>query len=158
MTCQECELRLALDQNVDEHLSACSACRALAEEMRANAAAFESLAADPLPPVRHKVMTQIRAQSRNRQLMRWGWALAAAAMLAVAIFLSTHPRAAAPAPQMAQVEMPRPMEVPRALPAHEPPLERSSVRKPEILKVKMFTDDPDVVIYWLVDKKEGTGE
>jgi len=26
---------------------------------------------------------------------------------------------------------------------------------PQPLRVKMFTSDPDVVIYWIVDKKEG---
>jgi hypothetical protein len=32
---------------------------------------------------------------------------------------------------------------------------RQHAKRPQPLKIKMLTDDPDVVIYWLVDSKEG---
>jgi hypothetical protein len=32
---------------------------------------------------------------------------------------------------------------------------RKHVAHAEALRVKMFTSDPDVVIYWIVDKKDG---
>ncbi|MBZ5604228.1 MAG: hypothetical protein LAO79_18155 [Acidobacteriia bacterium] len=158
MTCQECELRLSLEQDVSEHLATCAACRALADEMRENAAAIASFADDPLPRVGHRVTAEIRAQSRSRQIQRWGWALAAAAM--VLVLLYAWPRGGRPpgpardpliayAPpkiESAEVSVGRPGDRPRT--------RRSAPhRKPaDTLKVKMFTDDPDVVIYWLVEE------
>src|ERR1700685_723186 len=55
MRCQECELRLAngeADASVKDHLLACAACRALQEELQANALALSSLKNDDLPRVR----------------------------------------------------------------------------------------------------------
>jgi hypothetical protein len=44
------------------------------------------------------------------------------------------------------------------LAAHVPAPHRKTKRRlapAETLRVKMFTSDPDVVIYWIVGKKEG---
>jgi hypothetical protein len=170
MTCQECELRLATDQNVDEnvdqHLFVCAACRALAAELHANALTFEALAEDPLPPVRHRVMSKIQSRSATRQVARWGWALGALAAGLSAIFWNlTRPER--PAHTSAVVNETAVLTAPHTemspvVPLEPVPIERIPVRRVRhaesagVLKVKMFTSDPDVVIYWLVEKKEGT--
>jgi hypothetical protein len=127
MTCQECELKLGLNQDASEHLAWCAECRLLAEELHLNADALRDMRVRPGMP----------------------WALAAAAVLLL-IFLRV--------PEVKQFPMP-PVRIAVAekAPVAVP---RRKVRKrihhaPEPLRVKMFTSDPDVVIYWIVDKKEG---
>jgi anti-sigma factor RsiW len=161
MTCQECELALAMEQNkvqnVDEHLAVCSACRALAEELRANAAAFESFADDPLPSVRHHVMAQVRSRSAARQVLRWGWAVAAAAAIVVATFLvrSTAPEQTVPPVHVSQVQS-RDGQGADAREIPPPPRARRTHRQlVQPLMVKMLTSDPDVVIYWQIESEDG---
>ena len=149
MTCQECELALGMNENAAAHLAVCPDCQALAEEMRTNTLAMEAFADDALPGVRYRVMAQVRLQSRARRILRWGWALAAAAMLVVCFAMWNR---VAPAPQLTAVVPPRA----DGAPVRRTGEERTAPKPPEVLKVKMFTDDPDVVIYWLVEKKEGT--
>jgi predicted anti-sigma-YlaC factor YlaD len=163
MTCQECELALGLDQNVDEHLAVCASCRELAEELRANAMAFESFADDPLPTVRYRVMAQIRSRSSARRVMRWGWALAAAAMLVVMFAVSRGTREQTRTPvQISHVEVPlqnrerkgadtadiaSKQRAPRPKRIHNGPT--------HVVSVKMLTPDPDVVIYWQIESEDG---
>jgi len=156
MTCQECELALAREESsgaVNEHLSACAACRAQAEEMQANSQALRAFATDELPSVRAGVMAEIHAARR----MRWDWALAAAAILVVVFAASRMWRIwNTPVPELPPVriavappEVPIPVEKTR-------PRRQAPVQHAEPLMVKMLTSDPDVVIYWLIETKEGT--
>jgi hypothetical protein len=146
MTCQECELLLAENGSVEEHLAACASCRLLAEDLRANAAAFESLAADPLPSVRHEVI------SRIRRPIRWPWAIAAAAAILIAVLFIPKKKPDAIAPtQVVEIlasrerQQPSPMNLPRI---------RSHKKRPtQPVVVKMLTEDPDVVIYWQVESE-----
>jgi hypothetical protein len=160
MTCQECELALEKDQNVDEHLAACAACRALSEEMRANAAAFESFADDPLPSVRYAVMSQVRSRSAAGQVLRWGWALAAAAILVVIFAVSRNGREETRPPvQVSHVEAPiqnrdrQGADIASKQPAASPKRIRKQLSQP--VMVKMLTPDPDVVIYWQIESEDG---
>jgi len=113
-----------------------------------------------LPSVRGAVLAQVRAQNTRRHITRWGWALAAAAAVLIMFGVTRHSQVApttnAPAPQVGQ-----------AVPPAAAPLVASASRvaskrqaqppaPPEALKIKMFTSDPDVVIYWLVEPKEGS--
>src|SRR5205823_8318259 len=75
MSCQECELLLAAGGEAAEHLLTCAACRALAEELRANSEALlamrdEALVIIPVPRAR----------------ARWAWAAAAAVLVAFALW------------------------------------------------------------------------
>jgi hypothetical protein len=133
MTCRECELLLGNFEDAGGHLAGCAACRALAEDLRLNSAALREMEMRPAP--------------------RWEWALAAAAMILMAIAawrIQPIPTEPGPAPHMAKVEAPKPAPVVRR---HAP---QTKKQKFEPLKVKMLTSDPDVVIYWIVDRKEGT--
>lgn len=162
MTCQECEVLLASEggsAEIERHLAACADCRELRNDLRANADAFREMTAMPLPSVSWAVLAKVRAQETRRQVARWGWALAAAAAIVV-VFLATRPAPVAPLP---------PVVIAKAL-AHDvaqhtvTPVvnthrKRQATRLPapqQPLKIKMFTSDPDVVIYWLVEPKEGS--
>src|SRR5271166_2340405 len=77
MKCQECELLLAEGEfggRVEDHLRVCAECRALLEELRANALALNSLRDDELPRV--KTLAALRPTA-----LPWMSAAAAAALL-----------------------------------------------------------------------------
>jgi hypothetical protein len=129
MTCKECELKLGMGEDAAEHLSQCAECRLLAEDLRLNAIAFREM--------------------RVRPAMRWAWALAA---VAAAIVLSighwrVTPPPVEPPQKAAAARIGRPTKTVKQV--------RKKRQPAEPLRVKMFTSDPDVVIYWIVDKKEG---
>jgi hypothetical protein len=129
MTCQECEIKLGMGENADDHLASCVECRWLAQELRLNSLALREM--------------------RVRPKMYWALA-AAAAIILMAIFLRM--------PRVQQ--LPSPVHVAVSAPQIKlPPVKVKHVHKKrvpaETLRVKMFTSDPDVVIYWIVDKKEG---
>lgn len=148
MTCQECELALAGEESnavAEQHLEVCAACRELGEEMRANSAALRDMSSEVFPSGQRRI--------------RWDWALAAAAMLVLAFGLfRAHPREVAVATPP-QLKVPAP--VPVIAPAERAVIRRVHRRKPApagVLKVKMLTSDPSVVIYWLIETKEGIEE
>ena len=130
MTCQECEIELGMGENAAEHLASCAECRALAEDLRLNAVALREM--------------------RVRPPMRWAWALAAALVIAIGLW---RVRPAEKPPERAAAAK---IVGPTRTAAVAPVKRVRKKRKPaEPLRVKMFTSDPDVVIYWIVDKKEG---
>ena len=139
MTCQECELKLGNGENASDHWATCAECRALAEDLRLNALALSEMRIRPT-------------------LARWQWAMAAAAAIVMAIFAwkVTRVQKLVPPPVRIAVVAPARPVVKVALAGHGP-APRRRIRKEnfEPLKVKMLTSDPDVVIYWIVDKKEG---
>jgi hypothetical protein len=139
MTCQECELVLGGDQRAPEiarHLKLCAPCRALAEEVQANAEAFESMQADPMPKVGVVRVGQPVLPAAI-------FALAAAfAMVVIAI-----PREQK-LPPVHYALHPMTFEIP---PIQPPPPKPAPPREP--LMVKMLTDDPNVVIYWQIDSE-----
>jgi hypothetical protein len=120
MTCQECELALAMDGEstgaVTRHLAECSSCAELLVTLRANTEAL-------------RLMFGVSRARRVEKIV------------------------APPQPWM---------RIATVIPASSPPVKRHAHRRPrakekmEPLKVKMFTSDPNVVIYWLINPKEGT--
>jgi len=152
MNCRECEVELGselITTEIEEHLKGCAECRGLWDEIRANSEAFREMAQEDLPSVSVRIPSQTR----------WAWVamVAAAAVIVAAITFGTlhqervrPPVLIASAPSIPEAPaLPQPVAIRPAV--------RRTVRKQmeETLRVKMFTSDPDVVIYWLVDKKEG---
>ena len=143
MTCQECELFLAGDEEalVEDHLHGCARCRAIQEELRANTLALSSLREDDLP--------------RVKTSKPWIAAAAAAILLALILHRSPHPQQVTP-PVTGPIKVTAQLALAPA-PALKPAVRRT--RKParrnaepeQPLLVKMLTPDPDVVVYWLVD-------
>jgi hypothetical protein len=142
-----------------EHLKVCEHCR----EFERNAAAMRELTVAPaaFAAVRQRVLSEI--QARNRQAVWWTWSAVAAAACIAMIWVSyVLPSAPRPEALVAKKDPPK-IEWPLAKPVVRRVHHKSSgrslaqaapVRKTEPLAVvKMLTDDPNVIIIWLVDQK-----
>jgi anti-sigma factor RsiW len=139
-------------REVEKHLRGCPDCRELAAGLVASQAALQSLRdedldANRLAEVRRQVLDRVGA-ARPAWVFAFRWWQAVPVGLAAAVLVFVlYPRPEIPPPPAPPViaiapppEIRRPVSVPPK-PAQEP------------LLVKMFTDDPDVVIYWLIDPK-----
>lgn len=155
MTCEEAELLLAgghADASVENHLRFCANCRALEEEMAANALALHSLRDAELPGLK----------LRKRQPARpWIAAAAAAALLVLiahqaserrpVVVASLHPRTETTPASVTETVKAFPKPAPKIYVRRKPKSVPRSTPPAEPLLVKMLTSDPDVVVYWVVD-------
>lgn len=156
MNCLDFETRIAAGEmdepGVAEHVRACGGCRDFANELAENAAALRSIEVDlaSYTALRARVMAAVRPKRRFGRV----WASAAAAVATcIALIWLTEP--------LRVPEPPRPLAVVYPIPA--PPVVREvvvkkkkHVRRPVLLEaIKILTDDPNVVIIWLVDDKKG---
>jgi hypothetical protein len=155
MNCVDFETRIAAGEmdepGVAEHVRACGGCRDFANELAENAAALRSIEVDlaAYTALRARVMAAVRPKRR----FGWAWASAAAAVATgIGLIWLTEP--------LRVPEPPRPLAV---YPIPAPPVVREvvvkkkkHVRRPVLLEaIKILTDDPNVVIIWLVDDKKG---
>lgn len=165
MTCREYEPLIALcvegdlsDRDVELHLAGCSGCRELLEDLRASQASLKELTsvdAAFLSVVRSGVLGKLE----NRRLRAWPLVLAFAIAAALILAIQAPPQKPVSPSGLAVQEQPpsQPIEAAQAAPrpkrirpGHRPPARRSA--PPELLVVKMLTDDPNIVIIWLVDR------
>jgi hypothetical protein len=165
MTCSECQLQIfdtdaELTRDALTHIAQCEDCRALADEVRLNSAALADLRDEVLPV-------------RPARRLAWRWAVAIAAAALLALMISIPRDEALPTGQIA-IDIPRvgtpylpptvlpppftePQTVRRAAapapipPAAKPEPEIQQVAQAEPLLVQFHTDDPSVVIYWIID-------
>jgi len=152
---------------VEMHLEACPDCREFAAEMRESQAALKSLRTDA---VEESVLGELRAEvvsrlSIPRKTAAWP-RYAVAAMLLVGLWAGwlwyTRPAASLEfRPRLVAIASP-PMTPISAPPqrVHPARVRRHRARpapafRSEPLVVKIITDDPQVVIYWLVDQNGG---
>lgn len=152
---------LEAEPAVARHLEACVECRELEEALRADMAAWRAAHDKETPhpahytAVRARVMAAVRADRRRRM---WRFVLiGAAASLAVVIALLVEPRPARvpPAPTVVRVEPPPPPLLPAPLPVAKQrrPKRRTVESHAQPVLVKLLTDDPNVVIYWIMDRQ-----
>lgn len=159
---------------VQEHLGECAACRELREELLGSQAVLKALNEDAIDPavlgaVRRRVLERIE-DTRPSWWLAWRWKHAVAVGLTAVVLAGVVlwperrvPPPPAPAP-MAEVREPVAEHASEQRGA-DPGIERRPVRKAvkhvprkpapprgEPLVVKMLTDDPDVVIVWLIDQ------
>jgi hypothetical protein len=182
MTCREYEPLIALyvegdlsDRDLERHLAECPDCRELLGDFRASQAALKELVAVDaafLSAVRSGVLAKI--ESRRRMTWPWVAAFAAAAALIVAVLMAPQKpariaRLPVPAVGIAKVDSGADPLV-RGRPPGRPSViaqvarrtrrtrpggrlrTRRSAPPSEPLVVKMLTDDPNIVIIWLVDQ------
>jgi hypothetical protein len=164
MNCGRSESMIALDVEGDlpmrhaarlaSHLESCVGCRQFAEEMRESQVWWKSLKLET-PPA--SIVTEVRWQKPGRTLpwpfWRWAaFALTAGLFLATLAGVVLHPPAPLPPRLKTAVAVPVPPRVPVAR-VNPPVRKRRHEPKSETLLVKLETNDPDVVIYWLVDHK-----
>jgi anti-sigma factor RsiW len=163
----ENDLAEAEARAVESHLETCESCREFVIGMRESQAALKGLRAELVEDsvfadVRREVMDDI---SRPRKMAAWPRYAVAAMLVAglVAGWLWRSPRGTTLDFEPVAAVIPSPSVVP-AIAAPEPrrAIHRRRQRprlaprfKSEPLVVKMMTDDPQIVIYWLVDQNGG---
>src|SRR5260370_3002050 len=167
MNCSDWEQEIASEAasaDLEAHLKECDRCREFAREIEQNRAALLSFEIHPaaLHAVRRRVLHQIEA--KKRRTTWWAWSAVATAACAAILFVSyvrswKNPAPPKVAPIVAQAAPPA-NPAPRAhRPARHkfgPALAAHAVRpaqKTEPLVIKMLTNDPNVIIIWLVDPK-----
>ena len=176
MTCREYEPLIALyvegdlnDREVERHLSECRDCRELLEDLQASQAALKELAtvdAALLSAVRSGVLAKIE----RRRLVVWPWAAAfvAAALIVAVLTVPRQPALITKVPVSSNggadpLVRGRPPGRPSVIAQTTRQAKRSrsggrlrtrgSAPPSEPLVVKMLTDDPNIVIIWLVDQR-----
>lgn len=166
--------------DVERHLGACPGCRQFASAMRENLEFLQDAGSDPIAPahfaaVRARVLAKIANSPIPWWRHAWVYGLAAAAVL-LGVLLVPHstapvhsrqvavqtPPLSAPSEESADApQTPAPVRrvMPRvqrtaahrtARPRIQPAVARPDSGPPVV--VKMLTDDPNVVIYWITDK------
>jgi predicted anti-sigma-YlaC factor YlaD len=179
MNCKEWEERVALhvggdlpaanpaeSAGVERHLAECAGCQALWSGMKESLQMLQGAHAEALTPgiytaVRGRVMAEIASRS---VWWRQAWAAGlAAAVVVMAVALAGWPGRRVetlPPVRVAAVIPPAPAtQVLRAVQARSLPHKPRVVTKGQIgnpppsqpLMVRLVTDDPDVVIYWIAD-------
>ncbi len=166
------------EERIQAHIATCSNCRATVEELRSHRDVLAGLADDAvdeavLRSVRRRVMARIDPRAHRTGAWRWAWAVAAAiGAILVSVAVLKHAPDQAP---VSTTQRPQPAPTVRAAETSAPPTENlaaqtqsvtqiarvqaprssrlSGAKAAEPLVVKMLTDDPDVVIYWLVDSE-----
>ena len=168
MNCRDWEEKVALyaggdvAPGVEEHLTGCAGCQELANGLRESLGLLreahgEAVDEAHLAAVRARVLSKLQRGGRPW----WVWAMAAAAVLVV-VGVAVRPRPVVVVAPVARVETP--VIVPR-VENTAPAAGRSAratrarvapavaVERGEPLMVKLITDDPDVIIYWISDGK-----
>jgi len=148
------------------HLEACAECRALADDLRAGRMLLGELRDESLEEamsahVRRRVMGRLVAKEGGPARRYWTWALAAIALVAVLVALPWRTekrviRVRVAVPQRTVVTPAAVVNVPRPIARrhHHPPARHAAPSKSgEPLLVQLVSDDPNIVIYWLVDPK-----
>jgi hypothetical protein len=125
---------------------------------RLRAAHEEPLAPAHYTALRARVLERVAAEDRRR---RWGWLWVPVALGMSAVVMVSWPRAEVAPPPVPVAAIPAAvLEVRTSRPAVAPATPAVRTRKRvqriaagEPLVVKILTDDPSVVIYWVIDKK-----
>lgn len=146
--------------NSRQHLCLCPGCREVAEGLAQTQAALRRLGEEEvdgrvLADVRRRVMDEVVSR-RPSWLYTLGWRHAVTAA-GLAVLVGTiglwPPPAVPPPPAPPAFRLPAPEVAKSRPPATRPVVPVKPAPAPrEPLVVKMFTDDPDVVIVWIMDQ------
>ena len=176
MSCNDWEERIALyaggdlapaeAQAVERHVAECAGCQLLLSGLRESLGVLREAHADPveeahLAAVRARVLSELGSGANRRWRLGWVYAMAVAAMvLLMAVWPRPAKRVVVTVPSAAVVPV---AEAPRAEPTAPAVVRhRKRPRKVVVVKaeepaerlvVKLLTDDPNVIIYWITDSK-----
>jgi len=170
MNCTDWEERLALyaggdlapapAAEVERHLAECAGCQMVASGLRASLELLEGAHQEvPAPAhfaaVRSRVLAQLERERRPFWRRAWVYGFAAvAAMLLAAVAIWPSRWVAPPPPEVAIVHAPAaPVPIVPARPPQAGHKPRKKAEPGEPLMVRLVTDNPDVVIYWISERK-----
>ena len=178
MNCRDWEDRIALyaggdlaaaeAQAVERHVAACAGCQSLLGGLRGSLETLRQAHGEPVDAahyaaVRARVMGQLERGLDTRWRHAWVYAMVVAAVaLTVAVWPRPPERLLAPMPPapvapVAQVQVQVQPAEPVAHPApHRMRPRKLAMKSPESaepLVVKLYTNDPNVVIYWITGSK-----
>jgi anti-sigma factor RsiW len=179
MNCSDWEERVALHAGgdlppaeaaeVERHLRECAACQVFASGLKQSLALLKEAHGEPLAEahfsaVRARVVAELEHKRRPMWRRAWSFGLAAA-VAALLVMLALRP-GRTPERRAPVVAANHPPVVVAREPVVPPPPHRRVARRvarpivpdtpaPEPLIVKLQTDDPNVVIYWIADRKRG---
>jgi hypothetical protein len=181
MNCQEWEERIALyaagDAGAGEageterHIAGCAGCQAFWRELQQSLEWLREAHREPIAPahyaaVRARVMARMKSGHAPWWKQVWVYGVGIAAVVVAALMMLPRPHAQSP-----QVAMVMPAAVERTTDAgqgagsrpgglpHQAVGRRGALRarpphrQAETILVKLETDNPDVVIYWIAEKK-----
>lgn len=149
---------------VERHLAGCSGCQVLWSGMKESLDLLHEAHAEPLPAAAYTaVRGRVMAELARRRIWRRYWVagLAGAAAMLVALTLAIWPEhrvqplppVALAIPKAPEVQLipvsPSPRPRPRALERRVVARRKTEPRQP--LLVRLVTDDPNVVLYWIAD-------
>ena len=177
----EGDLQESEQHRVDAHLRACASCRELAEDLKESQSVFKSLRQDVpdrgmLSSVRARVLNDVAGMGSGGWFERilFGGLRQKATLAGIALtivggsvlwFSQRLEAPVAPPPPIAFSTPVVPKSEPLPQSVSRPPAPRASVRRTrpaiaptaeephEQLTIKLLTDDPNVIIYWLFDGK-----
>jgi anti-sigma factor RsiW len=180
MNCSDWEERIALHAGddlppaeaagVERHLRECAGCQVLASGLQQSLALLreahdEPLAAAHFSAVRARVVAKLEKGRRPSWWRAWTYGLAAAAVALLAMLALRPGRTPVAVPtnrSLTFAALSPPGVAARKQAGGPPPhrraargVVRANVPEPEPLIVKLVTDDPNVVIYWIADGKKG---
>jgi hypothetical protein len=158
MNCVDWEERVALyaggdvSAGVEAHLAECASCQLLLSGMRSSLKLLREAHNEPVEAahfaaVRARVFAELERGQARRWRSGWVYAMAAAAVvLAIAMWPRPELRMALPMPHAPGA----PLVAKVPLPRHE------AAQPSETVLLKIETDNPDVVIYWIAETKGET--
>ncbi len=176
MNCQEWEERIALyaagdggatdTGETERHIAGCAGCQVFWSAMKQSLewlreAHQEEIAPARYAAVRARVMAQLESGRAPWWKQVWVCGLGIAAVAAVVVLIAVRPHAESP---RAPMVMPAAVVASAADAGHgagsRPGVDRRGAlwahlphRPAETILVKLETDNPDVVIYWIAEKK-----
>jgi anti-sigma factor RsiW len=173
MNCPDWQERIALyaggdlsereAADVGRHLADCGQCREFLEGIEASQAFVREVhqenvpSAAPYEAVRARVLERIESRRRRAWFLGWTAGLAAAAIILMLLLLprppAVEPVQFALKPPEAPPIAPRARPIPHHRRSRMRPAVPAEVPAAEPLVVKLITDDPDVVIYWIMDNQ-----
>jgi hypothetical protein len=179
MNCREWEERLALyaggdlqppqKAEVERHVQDCAGCQLFLSGLTDGLQVLQDAHAEELAPahfaaVRAWVLAELGGERRPWWAKRRVYGLAVAALVLVLVFWRWPAAWKAPQPEVAMVPAPAVLPVPPPEPVRTVQVRRHARRRPpahpkpvpepaQPLVVKLVTDDPDVVIYWITETR-----